>query len=140
MPDAEKHTCPILPLTLRLTSSARVCAECCFPGAQAYAAARKLACSWVPATHVVHAGPAGARQLARLRRAVQRAAESDGARPCRRTRVLRAARSACSVNHGRDAVKTAPPCITPQVRQRKTSVRRQQAFGLMLVHALLAYL
>ena len=46
--------------------------------AQTYAATRKLACTWMPATHVVPVGAAGARQLARLRRAVQRLAESEG--------------------------------------------------------------
>jgi len=49
--------------------------------AQTYAAARKLACTWMPATHVVPVSAAGARQLARLRRAVQRLAESEGMCP-----------------------------------------------------------
>lgn len=46
--------------------------------AQAYAAAHKLACSWTPLTFVVPVGAGGARQLARLRRAVQRLAASEG--------------------------------------------------------------
>ena len=58
--------------------------RCCSrqtPGvcAQAYAAAHKLACTWTPLTFVVPVGAGGARQLARLRRAVQRLAASEGA-------------------------------------------------------------
>ncbi|KAK9837470.1 hypothetical protein WJX81_004829 [Elliptochloris bilobata] len=45
---------------------------------QAHAAAHKMACSWTPTTFVVPVGAGGARQLARLRRAVQRLAESEG--------------------------------------------------------------
>lgn len=46
--------------------------------AQAYAAAHKLAYSWTPLTFVVPVGAGGVRQLARLRRAVQRLAASEG--------------------------------------------------------------
>ena len=84
IPAKVQHYQPLLNemrlVTLGCTSAAATGLLCVLP-AQAYAAAHKLACSWTPLTFVVPVGAGGARQLARLRRAVQRLAVSEGAYP-----------------------------------------------------------